>query len=78
MRKSLGTVALAILCIAVVGGLRSWFRIEKRNNGDNTEVHLLINHEKIRSDTQSARDVARELRENIGAKLERKSGEPKE
>jgi len=75
MRKFLGTVVLVALVIAVVGGARSWFTVQKRDNGDNTEVHLLINREKIRSDAANAREVARELRENLGNKIEQKLDE---
>ncbi len=76
MRKFLGTITLFVICIAIVGGLRHWFRVEKRSDGDNTEVHLLINRQQIRSDTQSAREAARELRQSIEAKLEKKFGDP--
>jgi hypothetical protein len=72
MRKLLGTVVLVAIVIAIVGGTRNWFTVQKSDKGESTEVHLLINREKIRSDTQNAREVARELRENLGTKLERK------
>ncbi len=52
--------------------MRNWFTVQKNDKGENTEVHVLINREKIRSDTQNAREVARELRENLGSKLEQK------
>ena len=78
MRKFLGTVALVVIFIAVVGGARNWFTMQKTDDGDNTEVHLLINREKIRSDTQNAREVARELRENLGSKLEQRFSEKTE
>lgn len=74
MRKFLGTVALALIIVVVVGGLRSWFTIKKTREGDSTEVQVLIDHEKIRSDTQAARDVARELSDNFGR--ESSNGEP--
>ncbi len=63
---------MVALVIAVVGGARSWFIVQKTDNGDNTEVHVLINREKIRSDAQNAREVARELRENLGNKIEQR------
>jgi hypothetical protein len=72
MRKFLGTLAMIVIAIAVVGGMRSWFTVRKSDQGDSTEVQLLINREKIRTDTANARDIARELRENIGRKIERK------
>lgn len=72
MRKFLGTVVLVALVIAIVGGARSWFTVQKRDNGDSTEVQLLINREKIRSDAQNAREAARELRENLGNKIEQR------
>ncbi|MHB8973032.1 MAG: hypothetical protein ACYC3X_07050 [Pirellulaceae bacterium] len=72
MRKFLGTVAMIVIAIAVVGGMRNWFTVQKSDHGDSTEVHLLIDREKIRTDTAIARDIARELRENIGRKIEQK------
>ena len=75
MRKLLGTVALLVIVIAIVGRTRDWFTMQKTENGENTEVHLLINREKIRSDAQNAREAARELRENLGNKLEKEFGE---
>ena len=72
MRKFLGTLAMVVIAIAVVGGMRSWFTVQKSDHGDSTEVHLLINREKIRTDTANARDIARELRENLGRKIEQK------
>jgi hypothetical protein len=75
MRKLLGTIVLVVIVIAIVGSARNWFSLQKSDNGDSTEVHLLINREKIRSDTKNAREVARELRDNLGAKIEQKFSE---
>ncbi len=76
MRKFLGTIALFVIVIAVVGGARKWFTMQRTNQGDSTEVHLRINHERIRSDTENAREVARELRENLGSKLDERFNAP--
>jgi hypothetical protein len=72
MRKFLGTVVLVALVIAIIGGTRSWFTVQKRDKGDSTEVQVLINRDKIRSDAASAREAARELRQNLGNKIEQK------
>jgi len=50
--------------------------MERTSQGDSTEVHLHIHHERIRSDTENAREVARELRENLGGKLDDRFNAP--
>jgi hypothetical protein len=72
MRKFLGTLVMMAIAIAVVGGMRSWFTVQSNDRGESTEVYLVINREKIRADTANARDIARELGENLGKKFERK------
>ncbi|MHB0960629.1 MAG: hypothetical protein ACYC6N_13205 [Pirellulaceae bacterium] len=72
MRKFLGTLVMLAIVAAIVGGMRSWFTVQKSDQGDSTEVQLLINREKIRADTANARDIARELSDNFGQKIEQK------
>ncbi|NLX53703.1 MAG: hypothetical protein GXY58_01170 [Planctomycetaceae bacterium] len=76
MRKLLGTITLFMIVIAMVGSARKWFTMERTSQGDSTEVHLHIHHERIRSDTENAREVARELRENLGGKLDDRFNAP--
>jgi hypothetical protein len=75
MRKLLGTITLVVIIIAIVGSKRDWFKLDRTTHGTNTEVHLRIDRDKIRQDRSNARDMARELRENLEHKLERKSGQ---
>ena len=75
MRKFLGTLALLAIVIGVIGFSRNWFSLEKSDQGKNTEVQLLINREKIRTDTRQAADIARELGENLERKIEQRRTE---
>jgi hypothetical protein len=70
MRKSLGTLALILIVIAVIGANRDWFQVQREGEGDTTEVHLRIDRQKIRDDTRSAAEVARELGSNIEISIE--------
>lgn len=70
MRKSLGTLALILIVIGVIGAKRNWFSLQREREGTTTEVHLRIDREKIRSDTRSAAEVAREIGSNLEAKVE--------
>ncbi len=70
MRKSLGTVALLVIVIGVIGASRDWFTVERDREGTTTEVHLRIDRDKIRTDTQQAAEIARELGDNIEKKID--------
>ena len=70
MRKTLGTLALILIVVGVIGANRDWFDLEREGDGDNTELHLKIDREKIRKDTRNAAEVARELGSNIETKVE--------
>lgn len=70
MRKSLGTLALIVIVVAVIGMSRDWFDLERRAEGETTEVQLRIDRERIRNDTRKAAEAAREFRENLGRKTE--------
>jgi hypothetical protein len=69
MRKSLGTLALILIVIAVIGANRDWFSLERQREGNTTEVQLRIDRQKIRTDTRQAAEAARELGENIEVKV---------
>ena len=70
MRKTLGTLALIVIVVAVIGMQRDWFTLEREREGTTTEVHLRIDRDKIRTDTKHAAQVARELGDNIEQKIE--------
>jgi len=70
MRKSLGTLALILIILAVIGANRDWFSVQRAGEGKKREVHLSIDREKIRSDTRQAAEVARELGSNIEQKVQ--------
>lgn len=70
MRKSLGTLVIILIVVGVIGAKRDWFTLEREREGTETEVHLRIHREKIRTDTRQAADVARELGDNIDEKVE--------
>ncbi len=61
MRKSLGTLALILIVIGVIGLRRDWFSVERDRQGTETEVHLRIDREKIRNDTRKAAEAARDM-----------------
>ena len=70
MRKSLGTLALIVIIVGVIGIQRNWFALEREREGTKTEVHLRIDRDKIRTDTRQAAEVARELGDNIERKVD--------
>jgi hypothetical protein len=70
MRKSLGTLALILIIVAVIGISRDWFDLERRAEGETTEVQLRIDRERIRSDTRKAAEAAREFGDNLNRKLD--------
>jgi hypothetical protein len=72
MRKFLGTIVLVGLILAVVGAARNWFSLQSVDVEGATEVHLRIDREKILTDTANAKDIARELGENLEQRLESK------
>ena len=72
MRKSLGTLALILIVIGVIGANREWFTLERTREGTTTEVQLRIDRAKIRNDTRQAAEKAREL----GGSLEEHSKAP--
>ncbi len=65
MRKTLGTLALIVIVLAVIGANRDWFSLQREREGDTTELHLSIDRERIRNDTRQAAEAARELGENV-------------
>ena len=69
MRKSLGTLALILIVVGVIGANRNWFALEREREGTTTEVHLRIDRDKIREDTQQAAEVAREIGSNVEKKV---------
>lgn len=69
MRKSLGTLALILLVITLIGLHRDWFDLDRKREGNTTEVHLRIDREKIRNDTREAAETARELGSNVEVKI---------
>lgn len=73
MRKILGTIVLVGLVLAVVGAARNWFSLQRVDVDGATEVHLRIDREKILTDTSNAKEIARELGENLEQRLESKS-----
>ena len=72
MRKTLGTLALIIIVIGVIGARRDWFHLEREREGTTTEVHLRIDREKIREDTRQAADVAREFGDNLDDNIDKR------
>ena len=70
MRKSLGTLALILIIVAVIGAKRDWFTVQREREGTQTKVNLNIDREKIRTDTRKAADVAREIGSNIEHRIE--------
>ncbi len=70
MRKSLGTLALLAIVIGIVGASRDWFSVERNREGITTEVRVKINRDKIRTDTQQAAEIAREVGGNIEKKID--------
>jgi hypothetical protein len=72
MRKFLGTIVLVGLILAVVGAARNWFSLQSVDVEGATEVHLRIDREKILTDTANAKEIARELGENLEQRLESK------
>ncbi len=70
MRKSLGTLALLVIVIGVIGASRNWFTLERNREGATTEVRMKIDREKIRTDTQQAAEIAREIGGNIEKKMD--------
>ncbi len=65
MRKSLGTLAMILIVIGVIGVQRNWFTVEREGEGNTTEVHLRIDREKIRTDTRQAAEVARGMGDHL-------------
>ncbi len=70
MRKSLGTLALLLIVIGFIGVKRDWFTVEREREGVTTEVRVKINRDKIRTDTQHAAEIAREVGDNIEKKID--------
>ena len=70
MRKTLGTLALIVIVVAVIGMHRDWFTLERQREGATTDVHLRIDRDKIRTDTRHAAEVAREFGDNLEHKIE--------
>ncbi len=78
MRKFLGTIVLLAIVLAIIGAARNWFSLQSVDVEGATEVHLRIDREKIQTDTTNAKEIARELGENLGQRLESKTAaEPK-
>ena len=61
----LGTLVLLVIILVILGASRKWFTVNRRDEGAQTEVQVLINREKIREDTRSAAEIARGLGENV-------------
>jgi hypothetical protein len=70
MRKFLGTLVLLAIVVGVIGASRDWFLLERRTDGSNTEVHLHIDRDRIRSDTKNAAEAAKEIGQNIEKKFD--------
>jgi hypothetical protein len=69
MRKLLGTLALLAILIGCIGLSRDWFTIQRQREGTETDLHVRIHRDRIRSDTRDAAEIARELGENIEKRL---------
>jgi hypothetical protein len=62
MRKFLLVLVLLTACVIGVGFYLGWFGISTaRDTAGKTGVNLMINQDKIKSDTERARQKAREV-----------------
>lgn len=73
MRRVFGTVGLLVVFLVVVGLSRDWFTVQRDRQGSETEVHVRIHRDKIRSDTKGAAEIAKELGENIEKRFAEKA-----
>jgi hypothetical protein len=72
VRKLLGTLVLLAIVLVIIGSSRNWFTVNRRDEGTQTEVQVLINREKIREDTRSAAEMARGLGENLEKRFDQR------
>ena len=69
MRKKIGTLTLVATLAIGLGLYRGWFHISSTQRPGETNVHVKIDREKIKEDTQKAGEKAKEIGDEIGERL---------
>ena len=69
MRKLLGTLVILVFIVGVIGASRDWFTVKRTTEGSNTDVHVQFNRDKIRSDTRTAAQAARQIGQNLDERI---------
>jgi hypothetical protein len=61
MRKLIGTIALGLVIVGAIGWSRGWFSLVTSNEGQQTQIELTIDKERLKQDTERVKEEVQEL-----------------
>ncbi len=67
MRKFIGTLAIGLIVLAIVGYFRGWLSLSSASDDGKTKLEISIDKDQLQEDTSRLKEGAKSLVDKIGS-----------